>query len=303
MSAAQHAINRRGVIAMVASQAAFVCNDCFVKLASARLPTGEIMVVRGLLASICLLCLVAATGQTRALVRVASPVVALRAGVEGLIIVAFLSALPLLPLGIIISITQASPLLLTLFAILLFGESVGWRRWGAIIAGFAGVLLVSKPGADGLAQSALLALLAAVLIACRDILTRFVPLGIPSLVITFATTVVAIFAGAGLSLREDWVRPDPREMALLLAAAVAVSAGNFFIFQAFRGTEAALVSPFRYVSVIFGLALGFAVWQEVPDVAAVLGAALIVASGVYMIHRERVRARAARALQTAARQS
>ena len=294
MSDAQHLANRRGVFAMIASQAAFVCGDCLVRLAAPRLPTGQIMVVRGLFASVCVLGLIAAMGQTRALGRIFTPVIVVRALVEGVIIVAFLTALPLLPLGIIISITQASPLILTLMAMLLYGDRVGWRRWSAITIGFVGVLLVAKPGPAGLGLPALLALVSAVMIACRDILTRYVPKGVPTLIVTFATTVIAVLAGGALAARETWVRLEPRELALLLAAAVAVSSGNYFIVQAFRGVEVAVVSPFRYVSVIFGLGLGYLVWQEIPDIAAAIGALLIVVSGVYMIHRERLRARIAR---------
>ena len=294
MSETQHAANKRGVIAMIVSQAAFVASDCLVKLAAAQMPTGEIMFLRGIIASLCLLALIAALGQTRAITRIFAPPLVARALVEIALIITFLSALPLLPLGVITAITQTAPLILTALAVIVFREPVGWRRWCAIAAGFCGALLVSKPDRSGLSAAALLALAAAVLIACRDILTRFAPQDMPSLVITFTTSTMAILAGAGLASRETWIWPQPLNFALLAAAAIVVSAGNFFIIQAFRGTEVQVVSPFRYVVVIFGMSLGWLVWREAPDIQQIGGAALIAGAGMYMMHRERLRAKAAR---------
>ena len=172
MIAATHAANRRGIAAMVASQGAFVCGDAFAKLASDHMPTGELIVLRGLFATALVLATLLATGDMRHARKMLDRTVLLRASVEAVIIACFLSALPLLPLANIVAIAQAAPLITALLLVVLFKQRLGWRRWGAIALGFAGVLLIVKPDAHGLDPAAALVLATAVLIAVRDFITR-----------------------------------------------------------------------------------------------------------------------------------
>lgn len=285
------AATRRGILAIIASQACFVFGDAAVKLAAAHLPTGEIIVVRGFFATLVIGAMITASGAAAKARLVFHPLVLLRAGVEAFIITAFISALTLLQLADIVAITQAAPLITALILVAVYGERFGWRRWSAIAAGFIGVLLVVKPGPQGLQPAAALALAVAVGIALRDLITRRIPAVIPSLIITLATTEAAVLAGLGLGLTETWVMPRGVGFLLLIAAAVATTVGNYFVVIAFRGTDAGVVSPFRYIIVIFALLMGYAVWRELPDIPALAGTALIVASGVFMIYRERIRSK------------
>ena len=286
------AATRRGIFAIIASQACFVIGDATVKLAAAHLPTGEIIVVRGFFATLVIGGMILASGAAAKARLVFRPVVLLRAAVEAVTIAAFISALPFLPLGNVVAITQAAPLITAMLLVLVYKEQVGWRRWSAIFVGFAGVMLVVKPGPQGLSPAAALLLLSALCIAVRDLITRKIPAVIPSLIITLATTEVAVLTGLGLGLAEAWVVPRGADYLLLIAAAVATTLGNFCVVLAFRGTDTGIVSPFRYIIVVFALIMGYAVWREVPDVYALAGTALVVGSGIFMIYRERARARA-----------
>jgi drug/metabolite transporter (DMT)-like permease len=291
MIAAAQGHNQRGIAAMVASQAAFVASDCIVKLAAASMPASEIMVLRGAFATAGLVATIAALGVTRQLGWALNPYVALRAFIEAGLTVAYLAALPRLRLGVMITVTQAAPFFLTMLAIVIEGAEVGWRRWLAIAVGFVGVLLVSKPDVEGFAAPALLALLCAFLIACRDLVTRRIGGDVPSLVIATASVAMAIPVGGTLSLGEVWHAPSLAEAAMLFCAALFVTCGYCLVILAIRNGEVAVIGPFRYAAILFGLIAGNLIWGERPDAPALLGAGLIVLSGIYTLHRERARAR------------
>ena len=289
------AATRRGIAAMLVSQACFVCGDALVKLATADLPTGEIIVVRGIFASLIVAAMMFCAGEMGAARLALRPLVLLRAGIEAAIIAAFISGLRHMPLPDATAITLASPFITAVLLVVIFKERLGWRRWSAIALGFAGVLLVVKPGAQGISPVASLFLLVAALVAVRDLLTAMIPASVPSLIITLATTEAAVIGGLGLGAAETWHMPAGFALLLLAGAALATTLGNLSVVNAFRGTDAAAVAPFRYTMVVFALILGYSVWGDVPDTLALSGMALVVGSGVFIIHRGRVRARQAQA--------
>ena len=219
----------------------------------------------------------------------------LRSCLEAVIAFLFITSVAMLPLANITAILQATPIIMTLMAVVMGIETVGWRRWSAIVVGFAGVLLIAKPGLAGFDAYAVLALLAAVLVAFRDFVTRAIGAHVPSVVITLSTTIGVCLAGFLLGLAEDWRPLAPADLGLLAAAAALVTTGNVAVVIAFRGTEVAVVSPFRYSGVPLAIVLGLAVFGDVPDLVASAGIVLVVASGLYTIHRERVRQREAAA--------
>ena len=287
------AANRRGILAMIAAMTLFAGNDALLKLASATLPAGEIMVVRGVFAALLTLAFVMASKQITQAWSVTAPVVVLRASLEASIAFLFITSVAVLPLANITAILQATPIIMTLIAVVLGLERVGWRRWSAVIAGFVGVLLIVKPGPAGFDPYALIALATAALVAARDFATRAIRAHVPSIVITLATSIGVCLAGFLLGLAEEWRVASAYELAILAVAAVIVTAGNFAVITAFRDTEVSVVSPFRYSNVPFAIVLGLAVFGEVPDVLALAGIALIVGAGLYTIHREQVRTREA----------
>lgn len=280
--------NRRGIIAILLAMTFFITNDAIVKLASSTFPTSQVMAVRGIFASLFALGLVIAMRETKSLRRLISPLVALRATLEASVAFMFITALALLPLANVSAIMQATPIIMTLMAIAVGLERVGWRRWIAILVGFVGVLLIVQPTAEGFSVYALIALAAAFLVSIRDLVTHRIGSDIPSIVVALSTTVAVSFAGfvIGAIRGDSWAPFFVFETNLLLIASVLVTFGNLGIVMAFRNTDVSVVSPFRYSIVVLAIILGYLFFDELPDLFALMGIALIAGSGLYTIHRE-----------------
>lgn len=287
--------NRRGIVAMMATMALWCANDTLVKLATQSWPAGQVMTVRSLFAGIAALAIVAADGALGELRQLANRHVVMRAATDTVITAAFITAIAQMPLATITVIGQSSPIVMTLLAVLLGLERVGWRRWAAIVVGFLGVVVVIRPGAAPFDVYTALALLCALLVCVRDLLTRRIDARVPSVVIALSATVaVGTFGVAwgivGALAGSPWAPLAAREVAILAAAGVLVTIGNYANVLAYRRADVAVVMPFRYSVILWAIALGYVVFDELPDATALAGAALIVASGVYTIHRERRRA-------------
>src|SRR4051794_23623592 len=232
---------------MLAAMALFISNDTLVKLASATYPPGQVMAVRGAFATAIALALMLGSGEARRMATILSPDVLVRAGLEASVAVLFITSLGKLPLANLTAIVQATPILMTVFSVALGIERVRWRRWMAILVGFGGVLLIVRPTLAGFNLYAGLALVAAVLVACRDLATRWIG------AVTLSTTTTVALAGLLLGIQEGWQPLAWREAAFLAGAAVVVTLGN--IITAFRGVEISVVSPFRYSIILFSIGL------------------------------------------------
>src|SRR5262249_7209155 len=149
----------------------------------------------------------------------------------------FVVALPHLPLAEITVIGQITPLALTVLSALVLREAVGWRRWTAVAVGFFGVLLVVQPTGDGVNVYALVALIVAILVAVRDLITRRLDSGIPTALVTFGATVSVCLAGFVGAPFETWQPLTPYGIALLATSAALVSVANMFVVRAFRDVE------------------------------------------------------------------
>jgi drug/metabolite transporter (DMT)-like permease len=288
--------NRRGILAITLSMALFVINDTLTKLASESMPPGEIMAVRGVFATLLAFGLAARLGHAGGWRLLASRKVLVRGGLELAVAVAFLSVLGQMALGDLTAIMQSSPLIIALICAVTGLEPMGWRRWLAVLAGFVGVLLVARPGGPSLDVPALIAFLAASLVAARDLVTRAIRAEVPTALVLVATSAIVMLGGFAMQPLEAWTPLTWPLLAELAAAGLFVAAGHYFSIVAFRRTEVAVVSPFRYSVILWAGLFGFAVFGERPDAIALLGAALIAASGFYTVHRERVRARLRQAL-------
>jgi drug/metabolite transporter (DMT)-like permease len=274
---------------MVVAMAAFTFNDTLSKLASQTINPGQLMLVRGLFATMLISLLAWQQGALKGYRDYWHPMVLLRLVGEVGGTVCFLAALPHLPLGNISAVLQALPLGVTMGAALFLGESVGWRRWLAIAAGFGGVLIIVRPGFEGFNAFSLLALLSVACCAVRDLATRKIPGHIPSLFVSTTTTVIITITGA-LTIVPfgGWV-PMTFDLVLFLAgAAVLVLFGYQFVIMAMREGEISFIAPFRYTALIWAISLSVFVFGDIPDLAMISGAAVIVASGLYSLYRERV---------------
>lgn len=286
--------NQRGIATMVAAMAFFVVNDALVKLASASLPTGQLVFLRGLITTTLLLGATLAMGHWRPGVALRSPAVWARAGLDTVATFAYLTALFHLSLGVATAIVLASPLFLALLARGVLKERIDRARWWLIGLGFAGVLLVVQPATDGFNAFALLCLAATTLQAGRDLSTRLVPANVPSLFITLVTvSTVTLVAGLWTRATGAWVAPEPQHWGLLVGAGICLGAAHQLLTLSMRAGDMSVIGLFRYTGLLFALLLGYAVWGDLPNALAWIGIGLIVAAGVTMLRRERARARAA----------
>lgn len=284
-----HAANRRGVLAISAGMACFVANDAIVKYVSQEMPTAQLILLRGVMSCALLLALAHAMGATRRLAGLVDARVMGRAGLDTLGTVTYLVSLFHIPLANATAINMATPLVVTVLAVLTFREEVNAARWLAIAVGFMGVMLVVNPRGDDFNAYAVICLVGTVFQASRDIATRLVDRTIPSVLITLSTAAaVTLFAGVW-SLFAPWVPVGPAQLALLAAASVFLSGGYFLVTVAMRAGEMSLIAPFRYSALVFALVLGYAVWGHVPDAWAWTGIALLFAAGLWLMRKPRGR--------------
>lgn len=281
--------NLRGMALMTAAMACFAITDALIKVLATTHSQGQIVWVTGLAGMV--LFALAALGTRQPIVTqdILAPAVLARIVAEALGTVAIVAALSRAPLSIVVAIMQSVPLIVTVAAALFLGEAVGWRRWAAIIAGLIGVLVILQPGADGFTSDALFAVVAAFALASRDVFTRLVPQSAS----TFQIGAWG-FAGlipAGLLLAEIGTSANgpftPAALALFSFTALSTVLAIYFVIRAMRTGDVAVVSPFRYTRLIFGLAIAVLLFQERPDFTTWLGAAIVAAAGLYTLYRER----------------
>lgn len=286
---------------MLAAMAFFLANDTMVKLAGADLPTGQIIFLRGLMASGFVFVWAWLAGALRAWRLVFDATVAWRIAGEVLATLLYLSALMLMPIGNITAILQVVPLAATAGSALFLGEHVGWRRWSAAMVGFAGVLLIVRPGAEGFNWASLLALASVAFIVLRDLTTRQVNRQMPALLLTLASAVAVTIMGAALGILEDWRPVSPANLSLLAASAAFLLGGYMTIIIAMRSGDVSVVAPFRYSIIVWALLSGYLVWGDLPKPVTLLGIFIVVTAGIYTFQREarlRAQARARLAAET-----
>lgn len=288
---ANSAANISGIIALLSAQALLVGSDTFIKLASASIPATQIMAMRGPITIAVMLAIVAMSGAWRHIPRTLDRRVLLRAGLEAVIALMFISALAGLALGDITAIIQATPLILTAMSIFVLGQRASPLELAVVAAGFLGVLLIVQPGANASLGPAILALLTAVMIAFRDIVTRTLDHAIPSSVVALATTCMVCVLGWAGAPFQTWNAMTPIVWAYIVATAFLVAIANLLMVRAFRGVNLAVVSPFRYAVVIWAMLVGYVVWGDRPNVLAAAGVVLIAGSGLILMRREWRKAR------------
>jgi drug/metabolite transporter (DMT)-like permease len=284
------AANRRGILAMAAGMGCFVVNDTLVKVVSQSLPAAQLIFLRGLFATALLLMISGRMGAIGQLGALLDRRVAIRALFDALATLTYLTSLFQLPIANATAINMATPLFITLFAVVAFKERVGGARWLAIATGFTGVLLVVQPSGAAFNAYALLCLGGTVLHASRDLMTRTIHRGIPSILITLSTAVAVTLLSGALCLFSEWRPFAITQLGMLAAASIFLSGGYFLLTVAMRGGEMSLIAPFRYAGLLFALVLGYAVWGDVPNTLAWTGIALLVAAGLYVLHGERAKA-------------
>lgn len=281
--------NLRAALVMIAAMTSFCVNDAFMKALAARVPIGELMAVRGLFVVLLMLVLLPRLG-----LRLGRPdrYAVLRGLGELAVSFAFLTALRFLPLGDTYTLYFAAPIMLTATAALLMRERVGPRRWAAVLVGFAGVLVVLGLPAQWQLAS-FLALGAAAISVARDICTRKVSPEVGSGTVALVTAVLVTLGGAATATGGHWVALSWAEVGLCALAALGAAGGYVGFVAAVRMGDLSFIATFRYTGIPVAMLLGFLAWGDVPSLRMLAGAALIMASGLYILLRERRLARAA----------
>ncbi len=285
--------NLRGILFMVVSMALFGLEDMFLKWAAASLPVGEIILVSGLFGVAVFVFMAWREGQKVFTKQGLSPWVLARGLGEMVGTFAYITALATVPLSTVSAVLQAMPLAVTMAAALFMQEKVGWRRWSAIAVGFAGVILVIRPGLDGFRPEALWVLITVAGLTLRDLAARKIPpVCSTAQVSAWGLISVTLLGALMMAGSGEAAMPTLWESFTLLGALVFGTAGYWAIIGATRTGEVSVVAPFRYVRLVFAVLIGAFVFQEWPDVMTLCGSGLIVASGLYSFARERARKRA-----------
>jgi len=279
--------NIRASLYMMLSMLGFTVNDLFIKSLDGSLPVSQIMAIRG---SLLLVFIIGIAWQQKVLSRLKElfiPGVLFRSLCEAAATLLFLTAISRMPFATISAILQALPLAVAVGAAVFLGESVGWRRWGAIGIGFVGVLIIIRPGSTSFDVFTLMVVGSVLFAAARDLVTRQLPEALPSLLVSGATTVTIALMGITLTQAQgNWQPVSGVQMVTLCTAAFFLFFGYQFIVLAMRTGEVAYVVPYRYTSLLWAVIFGYFIFNEVPDFYVVLGSGIVISTGLFTLYRE-----------------
>ncbi len=279
----------RAVAWMLMAVACFSLMDAGMKQLSASYPTLQVTFLRGAASLPFVLVWVLATAGPRSLVP-RRWVLHLLRGVLGMVMIGcFVCALRSLPLSTAYTIYFVAPLLIAALSVPLLGEHVGPRRWIAIGIGLVGVLVVLRPGVGGIISfPGLMVLLAATAYALAAItVSMLTRTDTPQSMVVWFLVIMAV--GAGLLAIPDWQPLQLGHAALIAGMGLAGAGGQVALTRAFQLGEASMIAPLEYTGLVWVIGWDLLFWGVLPDQVTWLGAAIIVASGLYLLHRERVR--------------
>ncbi|MDR7123396.1 DMT family transporter [Pseudotabrizicola sp. 4114] len=278
--------NLRGAAFMILSMAGFAVEDVFLKASARVMPMGQAVLIVGLVGMAVFALMARRMGEPAFHPALLTRGLAIRSGFEVSGRLFYALAIALTPLSTTSAILQASPLVVVGGAALFFGERVGWRRWSAVAVGFVGVLIIIRPGFDGFSALSLLAVAGMLGFAGRDLATRAAPKVMSNRQLGVAGfAMLALAGGIILGWTGGAVWPGAQGWALLAGTALFAVLGYHALTSAMRTGEIGFVTPFRYVRLVFAMVLAMAVFDERPDLATLIGAALIVSSGIYTLVR------------------
>lgn len=280
--------NLRGALLMTLAMAGFALEDMFIKLLSGTIPVGQILVLLGASGAMVFALIARAKHQPLFSADMASRAMIIRNIGEVVGTVGFVLGFVLASLSTASAILQATPLVVTLGAALFLGAQVGWRRWLAILVGLFGVLLIVRPGMAGFEPASILAVIGVLGLATRDLATRAAPKHISGF--QMSAWAFGLMAPTGVIMM--WVMgstpvmPNGLQMVLLLCTLVVGVVAYYMVVAAMRVGDIPVVTPFRYTRMVFALIVALTVFGERPDALTYIGAAIIVAAGLFTLWRE-----------------
>ena len=279
--------SRRGIAWMLVTMLLFVSMDAIVKQLIQTYPVAQVAWARFFFHAILLAAMLGRRLPTT-LATQRRGLQVLRSALLLVTTLQFFAGLHFLPLADMTAIMQSAPLIVTALSLPLLGEHVGIRRWAGVAAGFAGALIIIRPGTDAMQLAALLPLGAATTFALYQITTRI----LSRTDATFNTLLYTPLLGAAaLSIAAPffWVMPDAQGWALMALTGALGALGHFTMIRAFTWAPAASVSPFGYSALIWATLFGLVLFDDFPDSWTIIGAGVIVGSGLYILHREHMR--------------
>lgn len=278
----------RGVLCMVLAVAAFSLMDASMKILAPHYPPMQVAALRGVTSLPLVIVWALLDGGPAQLFRIRWPLHLLRGVLSVVMLVAFVYGLRHLPLAETYSLFFVAPLLITVLAVPILGEHVGWRRWAAIVVGLSGTVIVLRPTGSGMfSLGGLAVLVSAAGYALSAITVRM--LGRTDSTQSMVVWMLAMLSVFSLTLAwPDWIAIDPVHWKPLAVLALTGAIGQYGVTEAFRRAPASVVAPLEYTALVWGLALDWFLWGTLPDAWMLTGAGVIVLCGLYLLRRERV---------------
>lgn len=281
---------RTGIVLMLCGTALFGCGESVVKLLTRHYDTVQIVWGRYVFHAVVFLAIFARTGIV-AQMRTARPWLQFsRSAILLLGTLLFFGALRYLPLADAVAINFFAPLLVTAFSIPILGERVGVRRWIAILVGFAGVMVIIRPGLGVMHWAAILPLGTAVCYALYQVLTRIAGRTDHARTSLFWSAAVGTVV-MSIIVPFDWTAPDALGWVMMAATGCVFGFGHYLLIKGLERAPASVLAPFIYSQLIWAVTLGFLVFGDFPDGFSILGALIVTGSGLYVWHRETRRTR------------
>lgn len=294
----------RGIACLLGGVAVFTVQDLILKLLSGQYPLHQAMVLRSVTALPLLLALVMLDGGLKTLATPGWKWMLARGVIMFAAFTSYYLALAALPIATTVALYFSAPLFITVLSVAFLGESVGPRRWLAVAAGFAGVVVMVRPGSELFEWAALLPVFCGLAYGVSMIAAR--RLGASETAAAMAFYGNAVFLACGLLLAavlgggafadeehrslafllRGWTRPPAADLALMMACGVIAAAGLTLLTQAYRVAEANVVAPFEYSALVWGVLFGWLAFRDWPDPVAWTGIAIIVGAGLYVLYRE-----------------
>ncbi len=283
--------NLRGALWMIAAMAGFALEDTFVKGAATALPIAQILITFGAGGALVFAALAVARGERLFTRDVVSWPMRLRVPFEISGRLFYVFALAMLPLSATTVILQATPIVVVAAAALFFGERVGWRRWVAIFVGMGGVIVILQPGTDSFSVLSLLAVGGMLGFAGRDLASRAAPASLGTAVLGFYGFLAMMVAGVIVQIWAGTALVWPRGLSgVYMVGAVGCGVMAYScLMKAMRTGDVSAVTPFRYVRLIFGIALGVVLFGERLTSEMLVGSGMIVLSGLFIMWRSKAR--------------
>ena len=276
--------NQLGFLYMFLSICAFSVMDIIVKW-SHNYPVGEVLFFRGFCGMITIFFIIPRDRYLN-FYKTNRPFLHLKRCVSGLIaIVAIFIALRKLPLATVVSITFAAPIFTTIMSIFFLSEKVGFYRWLAVIVGFIGILIISEPGFNSLNIYYIYPIifclgLSYVAIAIKQ-LSSTEPVWLIGLYFSFSILVMSLF-----TIPQGWIFPNLKDLFLLSMVGILGGLANLWLTQSYKYSDVSLVTPLKYLALLFAILFGYIFWSEIPSSITLFGATLVIISSIIIFRRE-----------------